>query len=411
MKKLAIIDLLFNWPPEGGARIDIKEVATRLSGDLDVRMFVADFQLFSRRGDVREPLDFKIVRIPFDRFSFNFYQVPFEFLKTVEKWRPDYVMIADGWFLKPYLTLAFQDYSPIVRFYAYENLCLRSHGVLFVNGALCPIDFSGGTRRDVATCIACGKEMFNDRLDNAHGQEFYAALANSIRYRDTVVAAFSAAGRLICNNKLIADRLVRFNPNVSVIPAGVDTDLFCPDQANRNGSGGSSKIIFMPGRADDPVKGFEILLEAGKLLRKKRQDFEIWFTSVLPLHAGPDYIKNLGWLNPAELPSIYRASTFCVIPSLWAEPFGIITLEAMACGKPAIVTNRGGLMETVINGETGLILPAGEVNPLLEAMDDLLDRPDEVQRLGDNARRRVVDHYQWETIMDRWYRPLFNIPQ
>ena len=57
MKKLAIIDLLFNWPPDGGARIDVKEVATRLCRDFHVTLFVPDFPLLCRRGDIQETFE------------------------------------------------------------------------------------------------------------------------------------------------------------------------------------------------------------------------------------------------------------------------------------------------------------------------------------------------------------------
>lgn len=411
MKKLAIIDLLFNWPPDGGARIDIMQVANRLSRSLSVTMFVPDFTLYCRRGDIQDTtgFNFDVVRLPFDRFSFNFHDVSIRFLAAIKQFRPDYVFIADGWFLKPYLCLALREYRPFVRFYAYENLCLRSHGVLYVDNDVCHVDYLGGTKADVRKCIACGKQQFGNRVDNLYGQEFYAALANSTRYRNTVRLALSEASGLICNNNLIAERIRRYNHNVMVIPSGIDTAMFSPpSEKHLSGDGLMQYIIFMPGRADDPVKGLSVLSQAAKFLWSRRQDFQIWFTCLGDYTPRESFLKNIGWMRPEELPAIYRQASVCVVPSLWHEPFGIIALEAMACGKPVIVFNRGGLAETVLDKHTGLVIGEPDARRLAQSIDELLDNPERLTVMGHQAREHIVQNYQWDEIISRYYLPLFT---
>lgn len=410
MKKLAIIDLLFNWPPDGGARIDIMQVASRLARNLSVTLFVPDFKLYCRRGDIQNLNDFnfEVKHLPFDRFSFNFHDVSLRFLNAINQFRPDYVFIADGWFLKPYLCLALRDYRPFVRFYAYETLCLRSHGVLYVDDDVCTIDYLGGSRADVRKCIACGKKLFSNRVDNLYGQEFYAALSNSPNYRNTVRTALSKAGGLICYNNLIADKIRRFNPNVMIIPSGVDTALFTPTTEETDDDEELKKfIIFMPGRADDPVKGLSILSQAAKYLWTKRQDFQIWFTCLNSYKPHEPFLRNLGWMRPEELPAIYRKADLCVVPSLWHEPFGIIALEAMACGKAVIVFNRGGLAETVLDRRTGLVIGEPDARQLANSIEKLLENPDDLAKMGLQAREHVIENYQWDRIISRFYAPLF----
>ncbi|MBN2384727.1 glycosyltransferase family 4 protein [bacterium] len=413
MKRLAVIDLLFNWPPDGGARIDIKEIASRLRRDMTVTMFVPDFQTRCRRGDIREELDFEVRTIPFDHYSFNFYQVAKTFLREMQRYRPDHVLLADGWYLKPYLAIALADYAPILRFYAYESLCLRSHGILFVNNQYCPVDFLAGSKAEVRQCINCGQELFHRQHNHHYGQEFYSALAHKPAYRTTVIRALQAARTIICYNELIGERVRRYNPDVRIVPSGVDCDLFKPDHCARTsdpqgGTGSKPQIIFMPGRAEDPVKGFALLQQAAQILRTKRQDFEIRFTALSPVEPEESYIKNVGWLSHDSLPELYNASHFCVIPSIWAEPFGIITLEAMACEKPVIIFNRGNLAGLVEHEKSGLVVSDGDVIALSAAMDRLLTDGRSVELMGRTARQKVVLGYTWDHLVKTYYQPLFN---
>lgn len=409
MKTLAIIDLLFNWPPDGGARLDIKEVATRLSDKMKVILFAPDFQRFFPRGNIRQSLPFEVETIPFDHFSFNFFQVPKAFLKCIQQIQPDYVMIGDGWFLKPYLTLAFADFKPVVRYYAYENMCLRSNGTLFVNNDFCPVDFLAGHPDDIKKCILCGRQFFNDRLGTLWGQEFYASLAHTKKYRNTVIKSISSSRRILCNNRLISERFSRYNPHVEIVHSGVDLNLFAPTALGKKEKmdEDGKKVILMTGRSDDPVKGFEYLKKAGAILWKKRQDFIIQVTSQNSHRFTEPYLQNIGWFTQNELPAIYNHANFCIFPSIWAEPFGIIALEALACEKPAIVFNRGGLSETIRDGETGYIIPAGDIDSLVAKMDFLLDHPEEVRRMGQQGRQFIKTHYTWDTIIDKHYLPLF----
>jgi len=413
VKKLAIIDLLFNWPPDGGARIDVKEIASRLGRDMSVCLFVPDFTSLCRRGDVRQKLDFEVRSVSFDQYSFNFLNVSRVFRKEMQRFQPDHVFLADGWFLKPYLCIALADFAPVLRFYAYETLCLRSHGLLFVDDHLCPVDYLNGPGKVVRQCIRCGQELFNYRLAHHYGQEFYAALAHTRGYRQTVIRALQSVRSIICYNEFIRERLQRFHDDVRIIPSGVDSSLFRPLKTNGPAYGshnpaGDKKIIFMPGRADDPVKGFPVLQKAAELLRKKRQDFEIWFTALSTVMVKEDYIRNIGWADHQRMPEIYQQARFCVIPSVWPEPFGIITLEAMACEKPVIVFESGNKAGIIEQDKTGFIVPDGDIEGLASRMDDLLSCQKRVETMGQAGRQVVVDTYSWDTIIRRHYHPLFN---
>jgi len=83
------------------------------------------------------------------------------------------------------------------------------------------------------------------------------------------------------------------------------------------------------------------------------------------------------------------------LPS-WSEGFGIVYLEAMACGKPVIACHGEGPEDFVEHGKTGLLVKPRDVTSLVEALDFLLSHPEEARAMGDRARRVVLGNYTWE---------------
>jgi glycogen synthase len=109
--------------------------------------------------------------------------------------------------------------------------------------------------------------------------------------------------------------------------------------------------------------------------------------------------------------ALYSHATVFCCPSIY-EPFGIINLEAMACGTPVVATAVGGIPEVVADGETGFLVDArlseqpphdpvdadGLARALADAINRLGANPDLKRRMGEAGRRRVVEKFSWETI-------------
>lgn len=93
-----------------------------------------------------------------------------------------------------------------------------------------------------------------------------------------------------------------------------------------------------------------------------------------------------------DVEKVLAAADVVVCPSEF-ESYGKVNLEAMACGKPVVSTNRGGPAETVLNGETGYLVNPGDTLALAERVVHLLHHPAEQRRLGANGRARVVDTF------------------
>jgi glycosyltransferase involved in cell wall biosynthesis len=86
-----------------------------------------------------------------------------------------------------------------------------------------------------------------------------------------------------------------------------------------------------------------------------------------------------------------RRSLFAVVPSLLPESFGIVALEAAAAGKAVVASDTGGLRDVVVDGETGLLVPAGDREGLATALAGLLGDAELRERMGEAARRRVAE--------------------
>jgi hypothetical protein len=90
-----------------------------------------------------------------------------------------------------------------------------------------------------------------------------------------------------------------------------------------------------------------------------------------------------------ELPEAYGMADIVVYPTSGEEPFGLVPLEAMASGKPIIVTRSGGLTESVVDGVTGFVIPKEDSALLANRLTALLERPELAQRMGQAGRQHV----------------------
>lgn len=102
-----------------------------------------------------------------------------------------------------------------------------------------------------------------------------------------------------------------------------------------------------------------------------------------------------------EMAGIYDSAEVVCYPSINPEPFGIVVIEAMARGRPVIVSDSGGMPELIEAGHSGLIVEPGSAPALADAIRDVLDRPQWAANLAQTARRRVAQHFTAETMIER----------
>jgi len=100
--------------------------------------------------------------------------------------------------------------------------------------------------------------------------------------------------------------------------------------------------------------------------------------------------SNVEWFGPANLQQkveLYKNAKAVIFPVSWEEPFGLVPIEAMACGTPVIAFNKGGPKETIINGETGFLVE--DYTQMIEAVS----RIKEIDRI--KCRKHVLDNFDY----------------
>ncbi len=112
------------------------------------------------------------------------------------------------------------------------------------------------------------------------------------------------------------------------------------------------------------------------------------------------HVKFLGQVSADELIEAYRACDAFVLPSDY-EAFGIVLLEAMACGKPVVATRVGGVSDIVSDRETGLLVPYGDGAALKSALSSVLGDASLRRALGGAARRAVGERFDWDSVVKR----------
>jgi glycosyltransferase involved in cell wall biosynthesis len=168
------------------------------------------------------------------------------------------------------------------------------------------------------------------------------------------------------------------------------------------------KVILLPARLM-PEKGAEIAVEMLHQLRVKEGlpvrlilttpgQVVDWMREAHPFRAKIDELVASSGLTDAvdyrssrydQMPRLYEQADVVIYPSTYPEPLGIAPLEAAAAGRPVVVTRIGGLQETVEDGETGYIVPPGDLAALTDRVRVLLKDPVLARSMGESGRQRV----------------------
>ncbi len=250
-------------------------------------------------------------------------------------------------------------------------------------------------------------------------------VARSVREHEPPVRLREEARLIAESNLLVAaseverDHLVAHGatmPRVTVIPCGVDTALFRPgDAAVARAALGleDGPLALFAGRIA-PIKGLDTLLDAMARLAAQGRAPRLLIVggdtdepvdgheAELRRHAGrlglDDRVTFVGAQPQDRLRSYYVAADVTVLPSYY-ESFGMVALEAMACGSPVIASRVGGLATTVVDGVTGFLVPDGDASALAERLDGVLADPALRWRIGRDGVRWAAQH-RWPCVAE-----------
>jgi len=207
-----------------------------------------------------------------------------------------------------------------------------------------------------------------------------------------------------------------------VIYGGADPSRYAPDpDVTRSG------VLFV-GRLT-PHKGVDRLLEAlpggatARIVGSAGHDPHLPerdYPRLLGQLARDRDVHFLGAVQDHELPGMYRSAEVFVLPSVertWygkhvavSELLGLSILEAMASGTPVVASAVGGVPEIVRDGETGFLVPPGDIGALHDRLAQLLGDPVLARRLGANARQSVLDRFTWGQVAERCLEAYRQMP-
>ena len=200
---------------------------------------------------------------------------------------------------------------------------------------------------------------------------------------------------------------------IDIIHCGVDAEAFRPPR--QGGRARARPTVLFVGKIDGD-KGVPAVLEAVLRLRPKYPDIRLQILG----SGGDGLVEEIrarlrderaeasvefhGFVDRVGLPAFYQqADVFCA-PSQY-EAFGIVYIEAMACGCPVVASPVGGTPEAVADGETGLLVPPNDVDAVARALDRILTDAPLRRQMGQAGRRRVEEYF----AMDKYIRRVLAV--
>jgi len=204
-------------------------------------------------------------------------------------------------------------------------------------------------------------------------------------------------------------RLGAAHDSIRVVPCGVDVGHFTPDGPADPRPPGRHRIVFV-GRLVErkgvgnviaalaDVPDAELVVAGGPDAGELDGDREVARLRALAAESGvADRVVFRGRVGRADLPALLRSSDV-LVSAPWYEPFGIVPLEAMACGVPVVASAVGGLIDTVVDGRTGLHVPPRSPERIAEALRDLLADDERRRAFGAAGAQRAQWRYSWDRV-------------
>jgi glycosyltransferase involved in cell wall biosynthesis/phosphoheptose isomerase len=196
---------------------------------------------------------------------------------------------------------------------------------------------------------------------------------------------------------------------LTVIPCGVDLAMFRAHGPEAPRTPGLHRLLCVGrlverkgiGNVISSLSGIadaELLVAGGPERERLTADPEACRLLALAEEAGvADRVRLLGRVGREQVPNLMRSAD-AVVSAPWYEPFGIVPLEAMACGIPVVASAVGGMIDSVVDGVTGVHVPPRDPERLAGVLSDLLDDPQLRLQYGRAGIERVRRLYDWNRI-------------
>lgn len=313
--------------------------------------------------------------------------------EVVDEFRPD-VVHAHGWILHSCLSLRLPTGTAlVVTLHDYSLNCAKK---TMVQGEQLDTCCAGASLR---RCLPCANQFYGP----VKGTALTLGLAESRRRLDRVDMFLPVSGAVAGASLpgVEGDRIVVIPP---FVPDGLGS---APDLGRPDFLPAGDFLLFVG--ALGAHKGIDILARAHQNLGAALPLVVIGPTDAeVPVPRGsadrPVILRS--GVAHEQIMAAFSAATVAVVPSRWSEPFGLVAVEALACGVPVVASRVGALGEIVLDGDCGLLVEPGDVQGLTQALDRLISDPGLRRRLGRRGKEhaltfaaaavvpRVIDVYQ-----------------
>jgi glycosyltransferase involved in cell wall biosynthesis len=269
---------------------------------------------------------------------------------------------------------------------------------------ICHKAFNAAKKFSIPTILSSERTYYPENIAKRYALKLLDATTNKkLRIGVDVLTAHCSAAKEFMNYDLGAKR------EITVINVGVDTQLFRPVQSEiKSLNKGDFKILTVARL--HRYKGLNYLIEAMKIIREEIPEVHLYImgkgqeernlrglTDKLQINSFITFLTKP--IPNYEMSELYSECDIYVQPSI-IEPYGIAVVEAMACGKPVVGTNVGGMRDT-INEETGFMVEPGNSLEIAKYIKILYDE-NKRKRMGISARKRVVEEFDWSCITQKY---------
>ena len=266
-------------------------------------------------------------------------------------------------------------------------------------------------------------QMFHTTAHMKNAVAAHADRESDLRLRTEKRLLTLADGIIAANPDERADLIWRMGvptEKVCTIPPGVDIELFQPRSSEacraEIGIGPDERVVLFVGRID-PIKGIDTLIDAAEIMLSPGAadpaptflivggDLDADGSPIGPLAEVAESIERrgvaasfrlVGSQPQDQLPDFYAAADVVAVPSRY-ESFGLVAVEALACGKPVVASRVGGLRFTIDEDTTGFLVKPQSPQVLAEALDQILT-DDALRAAMSAAARPSVARYDWSYV-------------
>ncbi|MDB4695142.1 glycosyltransferase family 4 protein [bacterium] len=285
--------------------------------------------------------------------------------------------------------------------------------------------FEGLTTRLVNTTLRLPRVCY------VHGEDISVA-ATSRELRLATSYALGGKATIVANSVFTQKMLTKdwkINSNrIRVINPGVDTTFFTPAPkcpSTRTKLGWVDKTVVLTVGRLQRRKGHDNFIRALSSIQKSIPNILYAIVGSGPMKSEleslakkrgvSDAVRFQGEITDAEMLNCYQQCDLFSLPNRSdgadVEGFGMVSLEAQSCGKPALVGDSGGTPETIVQGKTGFAIDCSQPDLIAHKTCELLSEPHALTHLGQNARARAVEQFDWKAIVRRSEQLFHDIEQ